>query len=171
MSLWWMFVNGGDLLQKWGVPFLLPPSPSEGLPLNPVNMGSRGTLMWASPACPGEARLSNALWCVLSWKSCLWWHKINNKPLRLFVSQLEFWIYIRKEANVLGEVLIIWLSLQCPAIMRHSRGQMFGVEGLEASRQPQDRRLLSLLACINTLRSNTRLYVTTSYKVTVVMLV
>ena len=37
------------------------------------------------------ARPPNALWCILSWKSCLWWHEINAQPLIWVTSGILNW--------------------------------------------------------------------------------
>jgi len=80
-------------LHKLDVPFFPPPNPPLlscpsipplGPPLNP----SRGL----------RSLTAKLLWCILSWKSRLWWfecHKINNQQL----------------VKVLWELLIIWLNL------------------------------------------------------------
>ena len=41
-----------------------------------------GVALIAPSAGSGGARPPNAVWYILSWKSWLWWHKINNQPLR-----------------------------------------------------------------------------------------
>ena len=44
-----------------------------------------------SSASPARVRPSNILRCILSWNSCLCWHKINNKPSICVTTGIPNW--------------------------------------------------------------------------------
>ena len=113
-------VNGGDMSLLFSFLSSLPSPPfisHSYLPilflqsLTPVR-GIWGAL-WAPQWVWGRARPTNALWCILSWKSCLWWHEINNQPIICDVRTAwnsELTLY----ANWLN-----WLNLGCATITWH----------------------------------------------------
>ena len=99
-----------DLCLQSGVsnPFLsfhsLPPP--EPHPLSPAMRSGKRCKLPTSGL--GGARPPNVLWWILSWKSCLRWHKINNQPFISVTTGILNWHCIRKLANVPWEVLMIW---------------------------------------------------------------
>jgi len=74
-------ISGGDLFAKVECSISLPSLLSlwGPHPLNPIiQLGRLLGSLWASQWIRSELYRQ---WYILSWKSCLWWHKINNQPL------------------------------------------------------------------------------------------
>ena len=57
-------------------------SPQRASPINALGSGllSLASIVSWALAGSGGHRPPNTLWCILSWKSCFLWHKINNQP-------------------------------------------------------------------------------------------
>jgi len=88
------------------LPALLFLSFPSGSPTPKFSYGSEG-MLWL-------LQLNCQLWCILSWKSCLWWYKIINWWLICVTTQLEF-----SSESSIRKLLIIclnlgWLDMKTP---------------------------------------------------------